>query len=494
MRRRPTFRSTLTSLLALLGAVVILILVVNAIAFQNVRTHLPVGTKLSGVDIGGLTVDDAISRTVTAFQTPITLRYQSNGVTLTPEQIDFRLDEDAVAAQLIALVEQGSSWSNLPSFVLRRTVSPTLLSAPYLYTPERLDDFLLNVAQQYDRAPQQASPDLAAKQVAQPQPGYALNLSEARPLVLDTLISPNEREVQLPVDEIPFETASVKTLEATIRERLKPFLAVEGSVAAVFIKDLKSGDELRINEHLPFSAQGWLRMALVAEAFRLTQDTPPQAVAQQLDAILLQGDPSSAKTLLTTLGQGDAQAGIDHLNDTLIKMGLRSTYLAQPFGQEGLASTFVTPANSLPETAQIKPDARAQSTLAEIAALLETIEQCRNGVGSLPLAFPGAFTPIKCAQIMDLLSRNKINALIEAGSPGASVAHRQSWDGNNHGDAAVVRTPGGTYIIAIMLHRPDGLQWTETSVIISDIARLTFALFNGQVPPAVTGITAPPAP
>lgn len=494
MRRRPTFRSTLTSLLALFGAVAVLVLIVNAIAFQNARSLLPVGTKLSGVDIGGLTVDNAISHTITAFANPLTLRYQNNSVTLTPAQIDFRLDEDATAAQLDAIVVQSSSWSNLPAFVLRRAVSPTLLSAPYLYSPERLDDFMLNVAQQYDRPPQQVSPDLSAKQVAQPQPGYALNLSEARRLVLAALTSATQREVQLPVDEIPFETTNVRTLEAAVRERLKSFLATEGSVAAVFIKDLKTGDELRINDQLPFSAEGWLRMALVAEAFRLIQDTPPQAVAQQLDAILLQGDRSSAKNLLTTLGQGDAQAGIDHLNDTLKRMGLRSTFLAQPFGQDGLASTFVTPANGLPEAAQLKPDARAQSTLAEMAALLETIEQCRNGVGSLPLAFPGAFTPIKCAQIMDLLSRNKINALIEAGSPGASVAHRQSWDANNHGDAAVVRTPGGTYIIAIMLHRPDGLQWSETSVIIADIARLTFALFNNQIPPAVAGINAPPAP
>jgi hypothetical protein len=125
---------------------------------------------------------------------------------------------------------------------------------------------------------------------------------------------------------------------------------------------------------------------------------------------------------------------------------------------------------------------------------LETIEQCRNGVGALPLAFEGAFTPAKCTQILELLSRNKINALIEAGSPGASVAHRQSWNETTHGDAALVRSAGGTYLIVVVLHSDAPLNWPDTSLLIADIARLTYALFNGQVPPAVGGIGAPPAP
>lgn len=495
MRRRSTFRSTLVSIVTLLGVAAFLVLLVNAIAFRSARLMLSKGTQVADLDVSGLSANDAISQTVKIIQSPVTLRYLDNSITLTPEQIDFVTDETALRAQIDTLIQQQSTWTNLPAFILRQSSAPVRVPLPYTYSDAKLQDFLLGITQQYDQAPQQASPDLSAKQLAASQPGRALNLAEAPTLILNTLTATTQREVILPVDILAQQDSNVQALSEPILKRLQSFNAVEGNVAAVFIKDFKTGAELRINDQLPFSAQGWLRLGVILEAYRLIQDTPPQSVAQQLDAIALRGDSNSANELLKTLGRSDLQVGIDQLNDTLAKLGLRSTFLAQPFGQYGLAATFVTPANSQPDAAaRTKPDPHAQSTLAEVAALLETIEQCRNGVGGLPLAFPGAFTPIKCAQIMDLLSRNKINALIESGSPGASVAHRQSWDDNNHGDAAVVRTPGRTYMIVIMLHSSQPLQWSETSVMISDIARLTYMLFNNQLPPAAPGISAPPAP
>ena len=494
MRRRPSFRSTLRSLVALVGVAIFVVLIVNAIAFRSARSVLPNGTRIADMDIGGLTTNEAISRTLKAMQAPLTLRYAANPITLNPAQIDFVTDETALQAQLNATIQDQSTWNNLPAFILRQTSPAQRFALPYTFSDPKLQDALLNIAQQYDQPTQRAMPDLSAKQLTQPSAGRALNLSEARTLVLNALTSADNRAIDLPVDALPQVEVSVQALAEPIEKRLKDFVAVEGNISGVFIKDLKTGEELRINDQLPFSAQGWLRLGLIVEAYRLTQDTPPQSVAQQLDAITLRGDNTSANGLLKILGRGDTQSGIDQFNDTLHKMGLRSTFLTQAFDQPGLAATFITPANAQADAARSKPDPRAQSTLSEVGALLETVEQCRNGVGGLPLAFPGAFTPIKCAQIMDLLARNKINALIEAGSPGASVAHRQSWDENNHGDAAVVRTPGRTYIIVIMLHSAQPLQWSQTSVIISDIARLTYMLFNNQVPPAAAGINSPPAP
>ena len=494
MRRRPTFRSILRSLVTLIGVAVFLVLLINAIAFRTSRSVLPNGAHIADLDLSGLSPDDAISRTLKTLQSPVMLHYQDNAITLTPNQIDFVTNETALKSQFDLLIQEQSSWNNLPAFVLRQSSTPPQFPVPYDYSDQKLQDTLLTIAQQYDQPARQALPDLNAKQLAPAQPGRALNLAEARTLVMNALISSANRDVVLPVDLLAQEEISLRTLGEPIANRLKAFNSIEGNISAMFIKDLKTGEELRINDQLPFSAQGWLRLGLIVEAYRLTQDTPPQSVVQQLDAIALRGDNISANDLLKTLGRGDAQTGIDQFNDTLHKMGLRNTFLAQPFDQPGVAATFITPANSQTNAAQIKPDARAQSTLAEIGALLETVEQCRNGVGGLPLAFPGAFTINKCAQIMDLLARNKINALVEAGSPSASVVHRQSWDDNNHGDAAVVRTPGRTYIIVVMLHSTQPLQWSETSVIISDIARLTYIVFNNKVPPAVAGISSAPAP
>ena len=494
MKRRPTLRSALKPVLAIAGVAILIYIGAQVITFLNMRDRLPRNTFFADMDVSGQTVTDAISKTESALNAPIVLELQSQRIPLSPAEIDFRLDEPASQAQLDDIVEANSSLTQLPQLLLRQPLSPTRVGAVMSFSAPKLDAFLNNLAKNIDKAPEAAAPNLDAPQVAQAQPGLALNMDESRQLILNALTSTVSRTVTLPTDVLPVDTLSVKSLEAAIQKRLNAFIATPGNVAGVFIKDMRTGEELGINTDVAFSGQGWLKLALVVETYRLTQEPIPPQIAQQLDAIALQGSNATANDLLRTLGQGDAQIGINQLNDTLRKLGLLSTYLAQPFGQDGLSATFVTPANARTDAPPTSPDPNAQTTLAQMGALLETIEQFRNGVGALPLAFEGAFSPSKCTDILDLLSRNRINALIEAGSPGASVAHRQSWDQLNHGDAALVRSAGRTYIIVVMLHGAQPLNWADTSVVIADIARLSYALFNNQMPPAVTGITSGPAP
>ena len=494
MRRRRTSRSNLIPLLVLAGLLVLAYIAATTVSFINTRNQLPRGTQLADQDVGGLTITEAISKTTQRLQAPVFLRYGKQNITLLPAEVDFRLDETATQAQLDDVIAENKGLAKLPQLLLRQVVTGSQLAAFPQYSSAKLDAYLNNLSAAYDKKPQAAAPNLDAQQVGTPQAGVALNTLEARQMLLDALGSTLSRTVVLPVDELPVDQISVASLDSTIRQRLAAFTQVDGNIAGVFIKDLRTGEELRINSDVAFSAQGWLKLALVVETYRLSADPIPPPVAAQLEAIALQGNPTTANDLLRTLGQGDVQLGVDQLNGTLRKLGLLSTFLAQPFGQDGLAATFVTPANSRPESVTSQPDPNVQSTPAQIASLLETIEQCRNGVGALPLAFEGAFTPAKCTQIVDLFSRNKINALIEAGSPGASVAHRQSWDDTTHSDAALVRSAGRTYIIVVVLHSKDKLNWPDTSVLIADVARLTFALFNNAVPPAVGGIAVPPAP
>jgi len=494
MKQRPTLRSVLKPVLAIIGLALLIYVGTQVISFLNMRDRLPRNTYFADMDVSGQTVTDAISKTTVALNAPIVLQLQNQSVPLSPAEIDFRLDETASQDQLDDIVTANSSLEKLPQLLLRQPVSPTRVGAVMSFSTEKLEVFLTTLAQDIDRPAQAATPNLDAQQVAQAQPGLALNIDETRQLILNALTSTVSRTVALPTDILPSDTLSVKSLEGAIQERLNAFIATPGNVAGVFIKDMRTGEELGINTDVAFSAQGWLKLALVLETYRLTQEPIPPQIAQQLDAIALQGNNATANDLLRTLGQGDAQVGINQMNDTLRKLGMLSTYLAQPFGQDGLSTNFITPANARTDAPPTRPDPNAQTTLAQMGALLETIEQCRNGVGALPLAFEGAFSPSKCTDILDLLSRNRINALIEAGSPGASVSHRQSWDELNHGDAALVRSAGRTYIIVVMLHGTQPLNWAETSVIIADIARLTYALYNNQMPPAVTGITTGPAP
>ena len=487
-------RSVLRPALLIIGLAVLIYVGAQVISFLNLRDRLPRNTYFADLDVSGQTVTDAISRTAVVLNGPITLELQSQQIPFAPAEVDFRLDDVASRAQLDEIVQDNSGLERLPELLLRQPITPTRVGAVMSFSAPKLDAFLTNLAKDIDQPAQAALPDLNNGQVSPAEPGLALNIEESRQLILTALTSATSRTVSLPMDVLPTDNLSVKNLEAAVQQRLSAFTSVEGNVAGVFLKDLRSGEELSINTDVAFSAQGWLKVALVLETYRLTQEPIPPQIAQQLEAIALQGNNAAANDMLRTLGQGDAQIGINQLNDTLRKLGLLSTYLAQPFGQDGVSATFITPANARTDAPVTTPDPNAQTTLAQMGALLETIEQCRNGVGALPLAFEGAFSPSKCTDMLDLLARNRINALIEAGSPGASVAHRQSWDEFNHGDAALVRSAGRTYILVVMLHSAQPLNWAETSVTIADISRLAYALFNNQMPPAVAGITSAPAP
>jgi hypothetical protein len=492
MIRLPPARTLVQGAIAVAGLALVVILAANIIAFITSRNQLPPHTRLADVDISRLTTDQAISKTLTALQQPVALKYQDNIIPLQPESVGFQMNEVVARLQLEQIIRRQQGLDKLPAFVFGQQISATHLSTPYQYSESKLQSVLTDIARQYDRTANASVPDISSLRVTPGQDGAALSLDEAPAVVLSALASGLTRTVELPVDVIPRDTVSVRSLEPLVRERLKEFSAVEGNIAGVFIKDLKTGDELAIDADVAFSAPGWLKLASMFEAIRASGEPTPQQLLDHLSTIAAQGDISATNNLLQQLGGGDAQGAIDQMNATLNKLGLRSTFLAQPFGQPTTPPTFITPANSRGDI-NASPDPNAQSTPAEAGVLLETIRQCREGGGALPLVFPDQFNANKCGQLLQAIGQNKVDGLIAAGSGSSTVVERQSWDEKNHGSAALVLSPDREYVIAVMLHGKDNLNWPQTSSIIADIARLTYALFNEEVPPAVAPLGGPPA-
>jgi hypothetical protein len=440
-----------------------------------------------------LTTDEAIGKTVAALQAPVTLSYLGRPLELLPDQTDFRLNEVVARLQLDALIDGQQGLDKLPAFMLRQYIGPTHLATPYQYSEAKLQDMLNAIAQQNNREARPTTPDLASAKVAGRQEGTALNRGEATDLILAAMASGISRTVDLPVDVIPLDDASVKALEPLVQARLQGFNAVGGNVAGVFIKDLRTGAELALNGDVAFSAQGWLKVPIILEAYYASTTPISDALRTQLVQTSAQGSDIAANEVLRLLGDGDAQRGLDQLNTTLHKLGLRNTFLAQPFGQPTAPPTFITPANSRGDISA-SPQATAQSTVADMGVLLEMIGQCRAGSGALGLALGEAMTTEKCAAMLEVVGENKDSALIKAGSGDAIVLHRQSWDDNNHGDIALVRSPAGDYVIAIMLHGGDKLDWANTAPIISDISRLAYGFFNESLPPSTPAPATPSSP
>jgi beta-lactamase class A len=77
------------------------------------------------------------------------------------------------------------------------------------------------------------------------------------------------------------------------------------------------------------------------------------------------------------------------------------------------------------------------------------------------------------------MGTDRIDSLIEAGVPvGLTVAHKHGFSGDTHGDAALVLSPGGDFVLVAFLHRPQWLEWDESAPLIADIATVTYNYFN----------------
>jgi hypothetical protein len=490
MKRRLSRREAIKTALIILGGILVIFLLANIVSFLTTRNRLPHNSYLGDVDISGMSINEAISRTVRSLDEPVALRYQGDITQLTPGQVEFQVNDVVARLQLEKVLRSQQGLDKLPDYMLRRTVN-SRTPTPYQYSEAKLDEFLRQIAQAHDQAAKPAQPDLNTLTLSLGQDGMALNMDESRKLVLNALASSNARVIDLPVDVAPGGNTTLQALGELIKARLAPFVGA-GNVAGVFVKDLKSGQEFSINADVAFSGRGWLKLAVLVEAFRSAGETASPQWVTTLTTMITDGNANTSNDVLRTLGNGDAQAGVTQLNATLKRMGLVSTFLAQPFDDPGKPPQFITPGNARTD-ANASPDPAVQATPAEMGALFEMLNQCTRKTGPLPLLFAKEFTPAKCEQVLNTIGQNKANILILAGSPGATVMHRQSWDANNHGDAALVSTPGGVYVLSIMLHSNNTLNWSDTSLMISDIARATYGFYNkGQVPPPVAAMNAAP--
>jgi beta-lactamase class A len=158
-------------------------------------------------------------------------------------------------------------------------------------------------------------------------------------------------------------------------------------------------------------------------------------------------------------------------------LGLVNTFMVAPY-DEVTSLTVVTLANSRTDITTT-PDPYRQTTSLDIGLLLEMIYQCSHGGGALMVAYPGSFTVEECNQMVEWMSMNRIDSLIEAGVPvGTRVAHKQGFTSDTHADAAIVFSPGGDFVLVVYLYRPQWLEWEESAPLITDIATVTYNYFN----------------
>jgi hypothetical protein len=218
-------------------------------------------------------------------------------------------------------------------------------------------------------------------------------------------------------------------------------------------------------------------------------DAPPnEYVEGLLRDTAIQSSNYGANLLLHVIaGQDNTYLGAEMLTQSLWHMGLVNTFMAVPYDAPTVAtrpSTYVTPANSQPEVPFL-PDEARQTTAEDIGTLLSMVYYCAKGGGSLIAIYPDQFTPEECQAIMDLMVLNVEGNLIRFGVPeDIPVSHKHGWDGITYGDAGIVQSPGGDYVIVTYVSDPS-TGWLPSYIsfpLLREMSYLTYNYFNFEHP------------
>jgi beta-lactamase class A len=177
-------------------------------------------------------------------------------------------------------------------------------------------------------------------------------------------------------------------------------------------------------------------------------------------------------------GDGSPDAGVQILNESLRKLGLRNTFMATPYDREYKSPPrVVTEANSRTDLTT-EPDPYMQTTPRDMGAMLAMLVECSEGKGALLAAYPDQYRPEECQEALDFMALNEVSELLVGGLPeGAKAVHKHGYVPDTHGDVAAIWGPQGPYVLSVFLYSPGWLMWDLSNPTMQDLSRATWQYF-----------------
>lgn len=451
--------------------------------YQGLEQVFPAGQEIGGIPVGGLNRTQAEERIQAAYAVPVELYYQGNVIQASPEELGFQLDTPAMLGD--ALPQTASFWDFLwGRSAQERTAGPLQAKID----ASALQDYLLeNISSRYDQAAVPARPILGGVDFQPAEPGFSLDIIDARKQVEAALRSPTGRVVTLKSNPVQAGRPALAQLQAM----LQAILLADGfhGLAEISFVDTSLQERLDFASQglvlLPaetaFTAASTMKIPVMISVLRRVPEPVPQNVLQLLEQMI--GASDNPSTDLVVQSVVSAERGPVEVTRDLQALGLQNSFWAGYFYDGApLLDVIQTPANHH-LVFNTEPDLYNQTTAADMAGLLAMIQKCaRDGSGKLVETFPGEITQGKCQLMVELLRGNPLPVLIEAGLPeGTPAGHKHGWvtgtDGLVHmfADAAVVDSSAGGYTLAIYLYSPEQLLFDPANLLF---ARLSRAVYN----------------
>ncbi len=476
-------RTLLIALLVVGGA----FLLYQGFLFWRALDKLPPSTTIAGVDVAGLTLDAAREAIDERYLSPIAVfRDDERAAELLPAEVGFSIDIEAMLVAARAKWEKQEMWRRYAEFVVGMSPQPINIGIIARHDDAALRRQLDTIADFVDRPAQGPQLLVDTGEIQSGQPGVVTDREASMQRLRMALYSPTARTAMLTLIDEPAPEWNIQVLQDAIENQLASF---EG-FGSVYVLDLQTGEEVRINSDVAVSGLSILKIAIFVEAYR-TLGQPPNDYERQLFIDTATASSNHAANLLLHIiaGEENTYAGAEALTEGMHEMGMVNSFMAIPYDAQVVPSrpsTYDTPANERTDV-NTNPDPTMQTTAEDIGYLLGMLYYCARGEGGLLAIYPDEITQDECQAIVDLMVQNVEGNLIRFGVPETAdvrVSHKHGWSFNEHGDAGIVYSPGGDYVIYTLLAQPenDWLMSEYSFPILREISRTAYNYFNPDAP------------
>ena len=479
------------SLAFIVSAVVLLVF--QLVVFSRLRTSFSAGTTIAEVDVTGLSMDQAASRVTQVYSIPVEMSFGESIIQAKPATLGFTMDITSMMTAADQARTSAPFWPAFFAYLFNQQTSSSDIPLRASIDEKQLRSFLVNeIAARYDEEYTSFEPAPGSVTFEAGPPARTLDVNRAIVLVSEALRSSTGRIVNLPLHTARKTRPSIDVLRLLLKQ-IVDVNEFTGEVE-IYLQDLQNGNEMQLayrdgEELVPgiaFSADSTIKIAVMVSAYRKVDEPASAEFTNLVQGMIAHSDNASTDELMRVALAPTTGPLI--VTDTMRDIGLKSTFLDGMFyvGAPLLSGGVATPANTRQDV-NTDPDRYNQTTPTEIGLLLTDIYQCaQKGGGSLIAVFPGEISSSECRSMISNLTQNRIGVLIEAGLPdGTQIGHKHGWaidplDGVMHavGDAALVYTPGGNYVLTIFIHSPNQIVWDNANQLYADLSRAVYNYFN----------------
>ena len=469
--------------------VVSIILLLQLYQYGSVRKLYPKGFLVAGIDVGGLSQEQAVQLLTERYiEAPVIVYHKEQPFEIRPNQIEYKLNFDLLMTRAQTERDRQDYWAGFWGYLWRQPINlrPVPLEPQdATFNEAKLREVVQLFVDQLDATSQPPQAVGGSMSFQYGTTGLVTNIESSLKEIVGAFYRPKSREAHLVLEEQTAQTPTIELLYTLLTNRLQEFETQSEAIGSVFVIDLASGEEIGYNEMIPMSGMTVIRLGILLEALRVVDfENPSEKLL--FDTVAADGDTKTVNRLLSLIGGSgdDGFRGADRVTYTLQKLGLQNSFIGCPYEFIGrICTQYTTPANTI-DNPIIDPSPYYQTTAEDMGVLLSMVYSCsKEDGGALQLLFAGEIDSADCQLMIDALKKNRTGSLIEQGiPPDTPVAHRHGWQSDSYGDAGIVFSSKGDYVVVEFTHKKGWLAWEQSAPLMADLARGVYNYFNFENP------------